>query len=234
MIISILQPAYLPWFVYFERIYKSDIHVMLDHVQIERNTKTSFTNRNKLRNDRECFWITVPIKYENIKTSINQVRIDNSRDWKKKHLSSFIYNYKKAPFFDNHFEWLKKFYSQNWEYLMPMLDYSLEYLISFLKIKTKIIKSSDMNITGNKNLLIINICKSLGATKYISGPFGKNYLNLDDFKKFKIEVEFQNFFHPKYSQIQKNFISNLSIFDLILNHGSRSIEIINGWLKLVS
>ena len=228
MIISILQPAYLPWLGYFERIYKSDISVMLDHVQIERYTKTSFTNRNKLRNDRKCFWITVPIKYENIKTSINQVRIDNSRDWKKKHLSSFIYNYKKAPFFDNHFEWLKKFYSQNWENLMPMLDYSLEYLISFLKIKTKIIKSSDINVTGNKNLLIINICKSLGATKYISGPFGKNYLNLDDFKKLKIEVEFQNFFHPKYSQIQKNFIPNLSIFDLILNHGSRSIEIING------
>jgi len=228
MIVSILQPAYLPWLGYFERIYKSDISVMLDHVQIERYTKTSFTNRNKLRNDRKCFWITVPIKYENIKTSINQVRIDNSRDWKKKHLSSFIYNYKKAPFFDNHFEWLKKFYSQNWENLMPMLDYSLEYLISFLKIKTKIIKSSDINITGNKNLLIINICKSLGATKYISGPFGKNYLNLDDFKKLKIEVEFQNFLHPKYSQIQKNFIPNLSIFDLILNHGSRSIEIING------
>ena len=144
MIISILQPAYLPWLGYFERIYKSDISVMLDHVQIERYTKTSFTNRNKLRNDRKCFWITVPIKYENIKTSINQVRIDNSRDWKKKHLSSFIYNYKKAPFFDNHFEWLKKFYSQNWEFLMPMLDYSLEYLISFLKIKTKIFKSSDI------------------------------------------------------------------------------------------
>ena len=101
-------------------------------------------------------------------------------------------------------------------------------LYKLLLVKTKIIKSSDINITGNKNLLIINICKSLGATKYISGPFGKNYLNLDDFKKFKIEVEFQNFFHPKYSQIQKNFISNLSIFDLILNHGSRSIEIING------
>ena len=95
MIVSILQPAYLPWLGYFERIYKSDISVMLDHVQIERYTKTSFTNRNKLRNDRKCFWITVPIKYENIKTSINQVRIDNSRDWKKKHLSSFIYNYKK-------------------------------------------------------------------------------------------------------------------------------------------
>mgnify|MGYP003800728871 CR=1 FL=1 len=49
----------------------------------------------------------------------------------------------------------------------------------------------------------------------------------------KIEIEFQNFFHPKYNQIQKNFIPNLSIFDLILNHGSRSIEIIDSKLKLV-
>ena len=62
MIISISQPAYIPWLGYFSRIKKSDIHVVLNNVQIERNTKNSFTNRNKLRNKDNIFWLTVPLK----------------------------------------------------------------------------------------------------------------------------------------------------------------------------
>ena len=43
MIVSIAQPAYLPWLGYFDRIAKSDLHLVLDSVQMERNTRTSFT-----------------------------------------------------------------------------------------------------------------------------------------------------------------------------------------------
>ena len=46
MKVSINQPAYLPWLGYFDRIAKSDLHVVLDHVQFEKN---SMVNRNKIR-----------------------------------------------------------------------------------------------------------------------------------------------------------------------------------------
>ena len=62
MILSISQPAYLPWLGLFSRIKMSDVHVFLDDVQIERGTKNSFTNRNKLRNKKDIFWLTVPLK----------------------------------------------------------------------------------------------------------------------------------------------------------------------------
>jgi hypothetical protein len=42
MIVSINQPAYLPWLGYFDRIAASDVHVVLDHVQFEKN---SYINR---------------------------------------------------------------------------------------------------------------------------------------------------------------------------------------------
>ena len=35
-----------------------------------------------------------------------------------------------------------------------------------------------------------------------------------------------NYKHPKYSQINGEFISNLSIIDLLFNHGSKSFKII--------
>ena len=42
MIVSINQPAYMPWLGYFDRIDASDLYVVLDHVQFEKN---SFVNR---------------------------------------------------------------------------------------------------------------------------------------------------------------------------------------------
>ena len=40
-----------------------------------------------------------------------------------------------------------------------------------------------MSIKGNKSKYILNICLEIGATTYLSGPFGKDYLKLDEFKK---------------------------------------------------
>ena len=74
MKISINQPAYIPWLGYFDRIDYADIHVVLDHVQIEKNSK-SYTNRNKIISNNGTQWITIPItKGENGEKNINKIR----------------------------------------------------------------------------------------------------------------------------------------------------------------
>ena len=83
-----------------------------------------------------------------------------------------------------------------------------------------------MNVKGQKSEYILNLCKELGATKYISGPFGKDYLDENIFQKNQIEVLYHNYIHPSYDQIGDRFESNLSILDLILNHGKNSINIL--------
>jgi hypothetical protein len=62
MIVSINQPAYLPWLGYFHRIAVSDAHIVLDTVQFEKN---SFTNRNKVRTREGWCWLTVPVHPRN-------------------------------------------------------------------------------------------------------------------------------------------------------------------------
>ena len=59
--LSINQPCYLPWPFYFSRIIKSDIHVILDHVQYEKN---SFTNRNYIISNNKPLLLTLPIKHK--------------------------------------------------------------------------------------------------------------------------------------------------------------------------
>ena len=70
------------------------------------------------------------------------------------------------------------------------------------------------------------MCKKLNATTYIFGELGKNYADIKKFDSLKIKTVFQEYKHPKYSQINGEFISNLSIIDLLFNHGSKSFKII--------
>ncbi|MGL6327783.1 WbqC family protein [Aeromonas rivipollensis] len=58
MIVSIHQPAYLPWLGYVDRIKKSDLFIFLDSVQLEKN---SFTNRNLIKGANGSHWLTIPI-----------------------------------------------------------------------------------------------------------------------------------------------------------------------------
>ena len=46
MIVTINQPAYLSWLGYFDRIAASDAHIVLDHLQFDKNR---YINRNKAR-----------------------------------------------------------------------------------------------------------------------------------------------------------------------------------------
>ena len=86
-------------------------------------------------------------------------------------------------------------------------------------ITKKIIKSSELNIQEKGSKRILEICKSLNADTYISGMGlpDKKYLDVDDFKQNQIKIEFQNFVYPQYNQIGDNFVSNLSIIDLLFN-----------------
>ena len=84
-VISIHQPAYLPWLGYFHKILLSDVFVYLDTVQFEKN---SFINRNKILGASGSFWLTVPVK---TKGHTDKTLMDleiNGDHWKIKHIKS--------------------------------------------------------------------------------------------------------------------------------------------------
>ena len=64
------------------------------------------------------------------------------------------------------------------------------------------------------------MCKKMNASLYIFGILGKDYAELDKFDKAGIRVMFQNYTHPVYPQLWGDFVSNLSIIDLLFNIGS--------------
>ncbi|MDA2068150.1 WbqC family protein [Bacillus cereus] len=224
MRISIHQPHYLPWLPLVYKIIMSDVFVSLDHVNYSKN---DWINRNKLKNASGSFILTIPIKKHSSK-KISDMIYDGDK-WKKKHLKSFYYNYNATPYFNDIFPFLEKIYYQECTNVSKLNYRILEWIIQYLNSDVKIIRSSDLCLSSSKNELLIDICKTVGAKEYIVGSYGyKNYLDHNLFSENGIDIQIMGWNCPKYKQGFENigFIQNLSVFDLLLNHGPHSKSIL--------
>jgi len=222
-IVSIRQPGYLPYLGFFKKIQSVDEFIFLDDVQYSRG---DWDNRNKIRTTEGSLWLTVPI-LNNSKKLLNEVKIDNSTNWIYKHKSAIKYNYKNTPFFNQYWDNIEEILDKSYTKLFELNIELINYFISVLKIKTKIIFSSDLNLNSVGSEKILDICKVCNAQTYLSGELGTNYLNENIFKKERVEVIFEKFIHPTYLQKYEKFIPNMSIIDLLFNEGENSINILN-------
>ena len=220
MNVSIHQPDFFPYPGFFNKIFLSDVFVILDRTQFE----FGITNRNKIITP-EGTWtrISVPVKNGQKFFQINDVKINNDMNWKEKNLDLISKSYSKSKFFDLYNTPINSIFEEKWEYLIDLNIKILKTIFEWLDVKTKIIFESELNVKGTSSEKLLNICKEVKATKYVSGPGGKNYLDEKIFQKNHIDIEYQKYTPISYSQLNsKSFIPNLSILDLLFNMGYES------------
>ncbi len=218
MRVSIHQPQYLPWMPYFLKIKNCDLFIILDNVNFQKN---GLQNRNKIKTSNGYHWLTVPV-YQSNNQIINRVLVDNKVNWRKKHLQSIIQNYGKAKYFENYIDNFKIIFEKNWSKLVDLNIALINQILKILMIKTRIIKSSDIKVNGKATDLLINLCKEVGATEYISGVGAKDYLLKQKFINNNINLKFNPPLFPlKYKQMHEkiNFLNDLSAIDMIMNCG---------------
>lgn len=228
MIVTIHQPEFFPWLGFFHKMNMADVMVLLDTVQFEKN---NFQNRNKINIQNNPFWLTLPVRKHTLDTGIKDIQINWDMDkLSKRHLNSIRQNYCKCDYFNNLFPSLQKLYDKNYQFLA---DFNTEFIITMaekLGIKTKIIRASQLSLSGETKggtEVTLEISKILEARTYISGSGGTNYMQLEKYANAGIEVYFQEYKHPIYSQKNSSgFVSHLSVIDLYFNHGPKSLEII--------
>jgi len=221
MIAAIHQPAYFPYPGFFHKIQSSNIFVILDNAQYEKH----FTNRNTIIVPNGTTWISVPIN-KNHKFSSNKiVEINNNIDWKKDHYRKIYHSYKNSEYFSLYDGFFKELYEQDWMFLSELNITIILKIFNWLKINVKIIKESELNITGTQSERLINCCKKIGADTYLSGIGGKNYVNDELFQESQIKLQYQQYYPKLYNQhFSKTFIPNLSIIDLLMNLGPNSLN----------
>jgi hypothetical protein len=217
MIVSIHQPAYLPWLGYFDKIRRADLFIYLDTVQFQKN---SFQNRNKIRTKSGPIWLTVPVATSGVlyETQLKDIRIDSTLKWQAKHLAALKMNYARATAYEARMPAIVPFYERPWDRLADLCWEMMTIFNAMLGISTRIVKSSDLPATQSaKSDLVLELCRQVGATTYLSGSMGRDYLVLEDFRAAGIEVLFQDYRHPTYPQVYPGFEANLGIVDFLLN-----------------
>lgn len=228
MRVTIHQPEHLPWLGFFEKAQKSDVFVLLDDVQYRKNY---FQNRNRILGGSGILWLTVPVLSKGkSEQPICDVLINNdgAPRWAEKCFSSVKQAYAKAPFWKAHELFLHELYAKKWERLVDMNEHIIHYFLTALALPVKLLRSSSLGIDAKKGDLVFEICRKVGATSYLSGISGRDYLNENQFKSAGIELQFQEFHHPIYRQLHTPFVPCLSFLDLLLNHGPASADILKG------
>lgn len=224
MRVGISQSNYIPWKGYFELISQVDVFVFLDNVQF---TKRDWRNRNRVKSPGGDVWLTIPVESKgNFQAKISEMRVLPS-DWKSKHLRTIEMNYSRASEFESMFPWLKAVYEEcPDDFLVEVNRHFTLQIMDFLGINTRVIGDEEFDLKSDPSIRLLDICRELGATEYVSGPAAKDYLNTDAFKNQNIEV---NWFlygpYPRYEQPWGDFVDSVSVVDTILCTGTRAAEL---------
>ncbi|TQR32565.1 WbqC family protein [Brevibacillus brevis] len=217
--ISIHQSQYIPWAPYFKKIAMSDVFVVMDSVQYQKN---GVQNRNRIRDKNSDYWLTIPIT-GNLTDVISEKRLASDR-WMMKHWKSIQSAYRSAPNWELYAEKIEFLYQQRYSTLLEANQAFFIFLMDSLKINTQVVFLSELQVTGEKSDLVLNICKELCATEYISGYGSKSYLNEKKFIESGVEINYLESISPVYPQVQGEFISGLSMIDMLLNSPEELIQ----------
>ena len=212
----IMQPTYLPWAGYFNLILNSDIFVFLDDVQFE---KQSWQNRNKILINSKENWLTVPVNRKGLNSYINEINVEDTQKWRKKHVTSISQGYSRHPYFQHLEKVLNIIQDKS---LIKLIDINVNIIITLcnlLKIKKEFVRSSDLGCNGTRSEKLLKIIKKLGCSNYLSPQGSKDYIQKDGvLENSNIDVSYQDYKIKSYNQRKsESFISHLSIIDVITN-----------------
>lgn len=216
---AVVQSNYIPWKGYFDMIAAVDEFVLFDDVQF---TKNDWRNRNQIKTPAGVQWLTVPVG-PNISRRIRDVTLPDDR-WQARHWKTIESNYRRAPHFDLVAATIQPLYTERRHTCLSSLNRSMiEAVAAFLGIRTKISNSWDYALSEGKTQRLVDLCKQIGATEYVSGPAARDYIDEQAFAEQGIKLTWFDYSgYPEYSQLWGGFVHGVSILDLLFNCGPDS------------
>lgn len=225
--ISIMQPTYLPWAGYFNLMTKVNTFVFLDNVQFSRH---SWQSRNRILLQGNEHYLSIPIqKRMPLKTLILDVESSlTHQDWKNKHWEIIKNAYSKTTYGKILLNILEPHYNCNG--IVNVADFNIGIILDIanvLDLNIDFIRASNLECIGARSERISSICNILEGNVYLSPMGAHEYLKEDKFEnKSNILLTFQSFEPSPYVQyLSNNFISHLSIIDVIANIGLNATKL---------
>lgn len=215
--VVIHQPDFMPYLGFFHRFLHADMYIALDHVQFVHSNH-GWTHRDKIKTVQGAKWLTVSVRKAPRETAINQIELADT-DWRQDNLRLLEQNYRKTPGYHEVMPEIAHLYAQPFRRLHDFNMGSIELLMDLLDARIPWTWSSGLDPQGAKNELLVDLLLKAGATHYLSGNGARDYFQPEPFARAGIEVAWQDFTHPVYTQQFDGFLPHLSSLDLLFNHG---------------
>jgi hypothetical protein len=219
--LAVVQSNYIPWKGYFDLIHMVDEFILFDDVQY---TRRDWRNRNTIKTAHGPAWLTIPVNAKgNYLTAIKDITVSDA-DWGRRHWSALTASYGKAPHFGTYKERFQEAYLDTRERRLSAINRRfLDLVCDVLGIRTRLSWSMDYQFDrfqDDRSRRLAELCKRAGATRYVSGPTARGYLDEELFAREGIEVVFLDYSgYPEYPQAHPPFDHHVSILDLLFNTG---------------
>jgi hypothetical protein len=225
MIVSVSRPYFAPYPGFFYKAHLSDVFVILDEVQFPRGT--TWITRNRFKNSQGALRMTIPVMKKGLGLQkIHDVRIDAEGRWRSKHLESIKAAYSHAPYFQDHLPIVEECFSGRYEKIIDLDLSVIRHLSGHLGVKTEVEILSELGISGSGTPLLVEICRVLGADRFLAQAPAEKYLEIPLFDAAGIAIEFFHPPSPVYPQLWGDFLPNLSSLDLLFNCGPKAHDIL--------
>jgi len=173
-------------------VRSADLLVYLDDVQF---TRRDWRNRNLIASSGGPKWLTIPLKNSgNYLSKVNEM-LCSERGWWRSHLSLL----------DNSYGDLKEYQLLRREIaealqsvdevhsLSEINQTTNKWVFSVLGITSETMDSRYLPSPHRKSERLVEICKAVGATEYVSGPAARDYLDEALFTKNSITVRWVDY-----------------------------------------
>lgn len=210
MRVTIHQPEFAPWLGFFHKVRLADAVILLDDVQYRKNY---FQNRNRVRTSQGPTWITIPVEHAPLDTPIDRIQVAADPRWRDRIGKTLSQAYGRAPYFVDTFDEIARRLAAGDGRLIAITAPVLTWMMRGFGLQQRIWHSSSFAIEGGRSERLLRLCEAVGATTYVSGISGREYLDVDAFDRTGIAVEFQEFRHPVYGQIYPGFVPQMSALE---------------------
>ena len=227
MLVAAGQPYFAPFAGFFYRVWQADAFVVLDRVQFPRGA--TWVTRNRFKHDQGVVWITVPVWRKHLGLQrVDRVRICNEIDWIAPQRRTLTHAYARAPYIADHRPFLDEMLDSKWERVVDLNLEIMRYLMKALGLDTTLYLQSHLSSRTTGVNLLIDICRELDADSFLAQASARKHLDQAAFSAAGLalhELQIPTFVYP---QLWGDFIANLSVFDMLLNCGPKSRDIITG------
>ena len=177
--------------------------------------------------------MTIPLKKLVLGQLINEVEIDYTTDWRKKHITTLNHAYSKASYKDEMIDLVEKVFEKKYVNLAELSNASLMSLVQYFNLEKEklFVDSSSLEIPGSSSQRVMEVCLKLNSHNYITGHGAKNYLDHELFERNGIEVNYIDYGLSSYTQAYGEFTPYVSALDLVANCGKAGLSYINGSLR---